>query len=100
MEFSILGPLEVRAGDRAAAVRGQLERAAWLYGAAETHRYGQPQHPVDERLRAAFFDPARGRLGAEDWDAAVRRGAAMSFEDAIAAALGRRWPERRAMAAV
>jgi hypothetical protein len=29
-------------------------------------------------------------LGAETWDAAVRRGAATSFEDAIAAALDER----------
>jgi predicted ATPase/DNA-binding SARP family transcriptional activator len=82
-----------------AVVRGEAERAAWLYGAAQTHRYGQPRDAVDERLRAAFFDPARERWGVETWDAAVRRGAAMAFEDAIAAALAERPPERGGVAA-
>jgi predicted ATPase/DNA-binding SARP family transcriptional activator len=82
-----------------AVVRGELERAAWLCGAAATHRYGQPNDPVDDRLRAAFFDPARRRLGAEAWDAAVRRGAAMSFEEAIGAALAERSPDRPGVAA-
>jgi non-specific serine/threonine protein kinase len=76
-----------------AAVRGAVERAALLYGAAGAHRYGQPQDPVDERMRTRFFDPARARLGAEAWDAAVRRGAVLSFEDAIAAALEGARPE-------
>jgi hypothetical protein len=83
-----------------ATVRGELERAAWLYGAAEAHRYGQAWVPVDERLRTAFFDPARARLGREAWDAAVRRGAALSFEAAIAAALTERSPEPGGVAAV
>jgi hypothetical protein len=73
-----------------AIVGGELERAAWLCGAAATHRYGEPHDPVQDRLRATFFDPGRGRLGADTWDAAVRRGAATSFEDAIAAALDER----------
>jgi len=67
--------------------RGELERAAWLLGAAEAHRHGQPKDVIDDRLRTTFFDPARGRLGEDAWDATVRRGAAMSFEVAIAAAL-------------
>ena len=56
-------------------------------GAAGAQRYGQPHDPVDERLLTTFFDPARARLGTEAWDAAARRGAATSFEDAIASAL-------------
>jgi predicted ATPase len=82
-----------------ATVRGELERAARLYGAAEAHRYGQAWVPVDERLRTAFFDPARARFGDEAWDAAVRRGAALSFEDAIAAALAEQSPEPGGVAA-
>jgi serine/threonine-protein kinase PknK len=70
-----------------AAGEGGLERAAWLCGAAQAHRYGQPRDPVDERLRTEVFDPARARLGAEAWDAAMQRGSAMGFQDAIAAAL-------------
>ena len=77
-----------------AIVRGETKRAGWLYGAAQRHRYGQPHDPVDERLQTAYFDPARRTLGAEAWDAAVRRGAAMSFEDAIATGLDERSPDR------
>ena len=36
---------------------------------------------------ATFFEPARTRRGADAWDAAVREGAALSFDDAIAYAL-------------
>jgi ATP/maltotriose-dependent transcriptional regulator MalT len=67
-----------------ATVREELHRAARLYGAADAHRYGQPQDPVDARLYTTFFDAARERLGADVWDARVREGAALSFEDAIA----------------
>jgi hypothetical protein len=76
-----------------ATVEGDLEVAAWLCGAAETHRYGQPRDGVDERLLGTYFEPARERLGADAWDAAARRGEATSFEDAIAAALDERSPD-------
>ena len=56
-------------------------------GAAAAHRYGEPQDAVDGRLDATFLEPARARCGADAWDAAVREGAALSFEDAIAYAL-------------
>ena len=76
------------AGLAAVAIAGgELERAAWLCGAMASHRYGEPHDPVHERLRATFFDPGRERFGAEAWDAVVRRGAAASFDEAIAAAL-------------
>ena len=70
-----------------AAVRGDVDRAARLVGAAAAHRYGQPQDPVEARLDAAFFEPARTRYGADAWDAAARDGRTLSFEDAIAYAL-------------
>ncbi len=70
-----------------AAEAGDHERAALLSGAALTHRYEQPVSPADERLRARFLEPARRRWGAEAWDEAVARGAAMGFEEAIALAL-------------
>jgi hypothetical protein len=63
------------------------ERAAKLLGAAAAHRYDQAEDPVETRLDAAFFEPARARLGAGAWDAAAGAGGAMSFEDAIAYAL-------------
>jgi len=70
-----------------ATVDGDDDRAARLVGAAAEHRYGQPTDPVDARLRATFFDPARTRHGAGAWDATARGGSALSFEDAIAYAL-------------
>ena len=69
-----------------AAVRGDIERAARLVGAADAHRC-EPEDSVEARLHAAFFEPARARAGAEIWDAAARDGGTLSFEDAIAYAL-------------
>jgi hypothetical protein len=70
-----------------AVIAGDLDRAARLAGAAVEYRYGQPADPVEKRLDATFFDPARKQWGADTWDAAARSGAALSFEDAIAYAL-------------
>ena len=67
-----------------AAVEDEPERAARLAGAAATHRHGERQDAVDARLDATFLDPARTRLGTDAWDAALRQGAALSFNDAIA----------------
>ena len=69
-----------------AAVRGDIERAARLVGAADAHRRDS-EDPVDARLQAAFFEPARTRHGAELWDATARDGGTLSFEDAIVYAL-------------
>jgi hypothetical protein len=46
-----------------AARDGDLDRAARLYGAAGAHRYGQPEHPFDVRVRETFIAPARVRHG-------------------------------------
>ena len=70
-----------------AVVDGDLSRAARLRGAAAAHGYGQQQDDVEARLEAAFFATARTRHGADAWDTAVREGAQLSFEDAIAYAL-------------
>jgi len=70
-----------------AAARDDPDRAARLVGAAAAHAYGSQQHDLKARLDAAFLDPARMRHGTSAWDAAVRDGAALSFEDAIAYAL-------------
>jgi predicted ATPase/DNA-binding SARP family transcriptional activator len=61
-----------------------LDRAAHLCGAAGAHRYGQPVDTVQARLVATYFDRARARLGPEAWDAAVREGAALSWDEAVA----------------
>jgi predicted ATPase len=77
-----------------AAVHDDLDRAARLLGAATAHRYDEPRDAVDARLDATFFKPARARCDADTWDAAVREGAALSFQDAIAYALDE--PHRQA----
>jgi predicted ATPase/DNA-binding SARP family transcriptional activator len=69
-----------------AAVRGHLDRAARLFGAAGVHRFGFREDAVDARLDTAFFEPARKRAG-EAWEAAARDGAALSLEAAITYAL-------------
>jgi predicted ATPase/class 3 adenylate cyclase len=70
-----------------AIVEGDIPHAARLIGAATAHRYGDPQDPVDARLKSTFFDDARTQSGGA-WDAAIAEGAAMSLEDAIVHALG------------
>lgn len=71
-----------------AVVDGDDKRAATLVGAADAHRYDTPEDPVEVRLDETFFVPARMRCGSAVWDAARRDGCALSFEDAIAYALG------------
>jgi hypothetical protein len=70
-----------------AVVDGDLSHAARLRGAAVAHGYGQQQDDVEARLEAAFFATARTCHGADAWEAAVRDGAQLSFENAIAYAL-------------
>jgi len=86
-----------------AAAHGDAPRAARLLGAAAPYRYGEPEDPVEARLNAVVFEPARRRHGARAWDAAVHEGSSLSFDDAIADALeepgarrpsgARNWPE-------
>jgi predicted ATPase/DNA-binding SARP family transcriptional activator len=71
-----------------AVVDGNLSRAARLRGAATAHGYGQQQDAVEARLEEAFFEAAGTSHGADAWEAAVREGAHLSFENAIAYALG------------
>jgi predicted ATPase/DNA-binding SARP family transcriptional activator len=70
-----------------AAVQDDLDRAARLSGAATAHRYDQLRDLVNARLDATFVEPARTRHGTDTWDTAVRDGAALSINDAIAYAL-------------
>ena len=70
-----------------ATVRGDNDRAARLLGAAADDRLDRPEDPVELRLDANFFEPARARHGADGWDSAVHEGRSLSFEDAIAYAL-------------
>jgi tetratricopeptide (TPR) repeat protein len=70
-----------------AVMHGNDKRAATLVGAADANRYDQPEDPVQARLEAVFFEPARRRYGTDAWNAAARSGSALTFEDAIANAL-------------
>jgi non-specific serine/threonine protein kinase len=70
-----------------AAVHDDLSRAARLSGAAVAHRVGTPHDDMDARLDATFFQPARTRLGGTAWNAALREGAALGLDAAIAYAL-------------
>ena len=56
-------------------------------GAAAAHRYGGRGRRSTPGSHETFFEPARARCGDDGWDAAVREGAALSFDDAIAYAL-------------
>jgi hypothetical protein len=46
-----------------------------------------PRDAVDGRLETTFIEPARARHGVDAWDAALRAGAGLGFQDAIAFAL-------------
>jgi hypothetical protein len=70
-----------------AVIHGDDKRAATLVGAAAPQRYDRTEDPVEAKLEAAFFAPARARCGTGAWDAAVREGSALTFEAAIAYAL-------------
>jgi hypothetical protein len=70
-----------------AVAHGDDKRAATLAGAADAHRYDTPEDPVEARLDATFFEPARTRCGTDAWNAAAREGSVLGFEDAIAYAL-------------
>jgi predicted ATPase len=78
-----------------AAAREDLDRAARLYGAAAAHRYDEAWDPVDARIDATLLEPARRRRGADAWDAGVREGATLNFEDAISYALNEPRPQPR-----
>jgi hypothetical protein len=71
------------------AARGEEERAARLFGAAETLReaVAYNQAPRERALREPFLGAARSRLEEATWEAAWAQGRAMTFEDAIAYAL-------------
>jgi predicted ATPase/class 3 adenylate cyclase len=70
-----------------AVAHGDDQRAATLVGAADAHRYHQPEGPLEARLDETFFAPARTRCGTDAWNAAAREGRLLSFDDAIAYAL-------------
>jgi len=76
-----------------AAARSKGTRAARLYGASNSHSYGQQQDAILGRLEREFFTTARERH--PGWDVDVAHGAALSFDEAIAYALGSHPPIRQ-----
>jgi hypothetical protein len=57
-----------------------------LAGAARAHPTQQPhgdEARVLDRLRDEFLEPARQRLGTDEWDRAAQRGAALTLRDLL-----------------
>jgi predicted ATPase/DNA-binding SARP family transcriptional activator len=68
------------------AQRGDLERAALLVGAADAHHAGRRHEDelrVWRRLQDEVLAPVREQLGADAWERAARRGAAMSLRELL-----------------
>ena len=63
-----------------AAVRGRARARGLLFGAAGA-ALRQASDPVDERLLASFFEPARGAAAPKPGTRPPARGAATSFQD-------------------
>ena len=72
------------------ARQGQLEKAAQLLGASRA--LGYPNTAADERIHARldreYLAGARHRYGAEAWLRAEQAGADLSYDDAVALAIG------------
>ena len=85
---------------------GHAPRAATLLGAAEKQRRvaGIPRAAPDQRHLDRFIEPARSRVAEQIWADALRKGATMGLEDAVAEATTPRseplpeQPTRRAQA--
>jgi hypothetical protein len=76
-----------------ASARGEAERVAKLFGAAEALReaVGYRQEPREHALREPCLAAARPRLSEARWDAAWAEGRRLGFEEAIAYALEKAW---------
>jgi tetratricopeptide (TPR) repeat protein len=73
-----------------AEAKGEPERATRLFGAAEALReaVGYQQTPRERALREPYLAAAQSRLERAPWTRAWEEGRSMSFEEAIAYALG------------
>jgi hypothetical protein len=71
------------------SARGEAERVARLFGAAESQReaVGYRQEPRERALRAPYLAAARAQSAALAWDAAWAEGRSLGFEEAVAYAL-------------
>jgi predicted ATPase/class 3 adenylate cyclase len=94
--------VEVAAG--LAAARGEWERAARFFGAAQAHaaQAGFQRDPADEAFLAPLIEKARALLPGGPFDAAAEAGRALSLDEGLAEArtwLGERASEPRAASA-
>ncbi len=73
----------------AAWARGEAERAARMFGAAQTLRetIGYEHAPREQALREPFLTAVRSRLDEASWEAAFSEGHRMTFEEAVEYAL-------------
>jgi predicted ATPase/DNA-binding CsgD family transcriptional regulator len=72
-----------------AASRGEAQRAARLFGAAQAlyEAAGYHQSPRDRALGEPYLAAARSMLSDAEWEVAFAEGQAMSFEEAVEYAL-------------
>ena len=72
-----------------ASARGQAERVARLFGAAEALRetVGYLQEQRERAMREPYLAAARPRLSETAWEAAWESGRRLGFEESIAYAL-------------
>jgi hypothetical protein len=72
-----------------AAAQAEPRRALLLFGAASALRQtlGSPLSPTEQSRLDQYLEPAHRALPAEETAALTRQGAAMTFEEAAAAAL-------------
>lgn len=86
-KHSVAGSIEGCA--RLAAVGGEIERAAWLWGAAEGFReqIGAPLPPSRRIEYAQGLKAARGQMGEAAFKAAWNKGRKMTLQQALAYAL-------------
>jgi hypothetical protein len=72
-----------------AGARGEAERSAILFGAAEGLREaeGYQQAPRDHSLREPYLAAARSLVDEAAWSASWEEGRSMEYEDAIVYAL-------------
>jgi predicted ATPase/DNA-binding SARP family transcriptional activator/DNA-binding CsgD family transcriptional regulator len=73
----------------AAGARGEIERAAKMFGAAQAlhEAVGYHQPPEELALREPYLLATRSRLGEASWEAAFSEGQRMTFEEAVEYAL-------------
>jgi DNA-binding NarL/FixJ family response regulator len=78
----------------AAGIRGEAERAARMFGAAQALRetVGYERAPREQALREPYLAAASSKLDEASWEAAFAEGKRMTFEKAVEHALSAEGP--------